>query len=294
MNDFPTLSEEQASLFVNHTFPQTPAGLNAFKTLILSFYAEHGRPFVWRDTHDPYRILVSEVMLQQTQTGRVLPKYETFLSCWPDFASLAEASTEQLLSVWKGLGYNRRALNLRKSARMTQEWGWTLPNDKALIDSLPGVGKATSAAILSFCFGERSVYLETNIRRVLLTCFYPEEEEIKDKVLELLLHELSLINTDMKVWYYALMDYGVLLKALFPNANTRSAHYTKQKKFENSNRQIRGQLIHLLTDTGAKELLALYELLSHFEDERILNALGQLEREGFVQEKEGVYGLKEE
>jgi A/G-specific adenine glycosylase len=156
------------------------------------------------------------------------------------------------------------------------------------------VGKATSAAIRSFCFGEKSVYLETNIRRVLLTCFYPEQEEVKDKELELLLDELSLINEDMKSWYYALMDYGVLLKALFPNANKRSAHYTKQKKFENSNRQIRGQLIHLLTDTGPKPLSTIYDLLRHFEDERVLNSLGQLEEEGFVQEKEGVYRISEE
>lgn len=294
MNDFPHLTEEDALLFVHHTFTQTPESLIAFKTLILTFYSEHGRPFSWRETSDPYQVLVSEVMLQQTQTGRVVPKYEAFLSKWPDFSSLAEASTEELLSVWKGLGYNRRALNLRKSARMTQTWDWTIPNDKALIESLPGVGKATSSAIRSFCFGEKSVYLETNIRRVLLTSFYPEVEEVKDKDLELLLYELSLINEDMKSWYYALMDYGVLLKTIFPNANRRSAHYTKQKKFENSNRQIRGQLIHLLTDTGSKELSVIYDLLSHFEDERILNSLEQLTKEGFVQEKEGVYGLRED
>jgi len=233
-------------------------------------------------------------MLQQTQTGRVLPKYEAFLSQWPDFSSLAQASTEELLSVWKGLGYNRRALNLRTSARMTQAWDWTIPNDKELIESLPGVGKATSAAIRSFCFGEKSVYLETNIRRVLLSAFYPEEDEVKDKELELLLYKLSLINEDMKSWYYALMDYGVLLKALFPNANRRSAHYTKQKKFNDSNRQIRGLLIHLLTDTGSKPLSAIYDLLSPFEDERIHLALEQLQQEGFVQEKEGVYGLSED
>ncbi len=294
MKDFADLSEEEASLFVHQRFTQTPQSLLAFKTHILSFYAEYGRHFAWRETSDPYRILVSEVMLQQTQTGRVVPKYETFLSCWPDFQSLAEATTEELLSVWKGLGYNRRALNLRKGARMTESWDWTIPNDKTLIESLPGVGKATCAAILSFCYGEKSVYLETNIRRVLLSSFYPEEDGVKDKDLELLLHELSLITEDMKEWYYALMDYGVLLKALLPNANKRSAHYTKQKRFENSNRQIRGQLIHLLTDTGAKELSAIYDLLSHFEDERIDNALQQLEREGFVRENAGVYGLSDQ
>lgn len=294
MTDFPHLTDEDAHHYSNHTFTPDPQGLLAFKDLILTFYAEHGRPFVWRETSEPYPILVSEVMLQQTQTGRVLPKYEAFLERWPSFSSLAQASTEALLSLWKGLGYNRRALNLRRSARMTEAWGWTIPNDRALIESLPGVGKATSAAIRSFCFGEKSVYLETNIRRVLLTCFYPDEDEVNDKVLEQLLGDLSLIVDDMKSWYYALMDFGVLLKALHPNANKRSAHYTKQERFENSNRQIRGQLIHLLTDTGSKDLLAIYDLLSHFEDERILNSLEQLEREGFVQETESVYRIREE
>ena len=294
MNDFPHLTEEQAQSYVHHTFSQTPEGLAAFKSLVHTFYAEHGRRFAWNETCDPYRILLSEVMLQQTQTSRVEPKYDLFLSLWPSFSDLAEASTEELLSAWKGLGYNRRALNLRKSARMTESWGWTIPNDEALIKTLPGVGKSTTAAILSFCFHEKSIYLETNVRRVLLTCFYPNKDEIKDKELELLLHKLALINEDMKSWYYALMDYGVLLKTLFPNANKRSAHYTKQKKFENSNRQIRGQLIHLLADTGAKKLEAIYDLLSHFEEERILNSLDQLSQEGFVKELEGVYGINED
>lgn len=294
MNGFPHLHPDAAQPYLGQTFPQTDEGLLAFKALILGFYADHGRQFAWRETSDPYRILLSEVMLQQTQTSRVEPKYETFLSLWPNFSSLAEVSVEELLAQWKGLGYNRRALNLRKAARMTEAWGWTIPNDKALIESLPGVGKATGAAILSFCYQQKSVYLETNIRRVLLTCFYPDQDEVRDKELEALLHELSLINEDMKSWYYALMDYGVLLKALFPNANKRSAHYTKQKQFENSNRQIRGQLIHLLTDTGAKSLVAIYDLLSHFEEERILNALDQLAKEGFVQEKGSVYGVSEQ
>ncbi|MDY0287439.1 MAG: DNA repair protein [Sphaerochaeta sp.] len=294
MTDFPHLTDEDAHHYANHTFAQDLKGLLAFKDLVLTFYAEHGRPFVWRETCEPYPILVSEVMLQQTQTARVLPKYEAFLQRWPSFSSLAEASTEALLSLWKGLGYNRRALNLRRSARMTEAWGWTIPNDRALIESLPGVGKATSAAIRSFCFGKKSVYLETNIRRVLLTCFYPDEDEVKDKVLEQLLGDLSLVVDDMKSWYYALMDFGVLLKALHPNANKRSAHYTKQKRFENSNRQIRGQLIHLLTDTGAKPLAMICDLLSHFEDERVLISLEQLEKEGFVREVEGVYKINEE
>lgn len=294
MTDFPSLTVEEAQSYIHHTFSHTPEGLRAFRDFILNFYKAHGRDLAWRLTRDPYKILVSEVMLQQTQVSRFLPKYDLFLSRWPDFQSLAQASTEELLSVWKGLGYNRRALRLRESARMSEAWGWTIPNDKTFIDILPGVGKSTSAALRSFCFGEPSIYLETNVRRVLLTCFFPQEEGVKDVRLEALLQELIQHIDDTQSWYYALMDYGVLLKALQPNANRRSAHYTKQGKFEDSNRQIRGLLIHLLTDTGAKSLTEICTMLPTFEQERILYSLGQLSEEGFVQERDALYKISED
>jgi A/G-specific adenine glycosylase len=289
MNGFPSLTETEAAIYLRPSFTLEETSLKEFRSLILQFYEHHGRRFAWRQTSDPYRILLSEVMLQQTQTTRVQPKYELFLSLWPTFADLAGCSLDELLYHWKGLGYNRRALNLRKSAKMTEAWGWTIPDDPALIASLPGVGKATSAALQAFCYQRKSIYLETNIRRVLLTCFFPDDEAVKDRRLESLLSLLAEGVTDMKCWYYALMDYGVLLKQLLPNANVRSAHYARQSPFENSNRQIRGQLIHLLSDTGAKEREQIQAVLSSFEEERIDNCLEQLQNEGFVQEKDGVY-----
>jgi A/G-specific adenine glycosylase len=291
MTSFPSLDEKDALSYLWSPFDQDASSLSLFRSSILDFYAHHGRQFAWRETSDPYRILLSEVMLQQTQTSRVEPKYELFLSLWPDFSSLAKAPLDELLFHWKGLGYNRRALNLRKSALLTEQWGWTIPPDEMAIASLPGVGKATTAALLAFSYQKRSLYLETNIRRVLLTCFFSEEEQVKDKELEKLLALLVADIEDVKSWYYALMDYGVLLKALLPNANTRSAHYTKQSVFENSNRQIRGQLIHLLADTGAKDSQQIVSILSRFEQERILSCLADLQKEGFVQEKEGVYRI---
>jgi A/G-specific adenine glycosylase len=291
MTSFPSLDEKDALSYLWSPFDQDASSLSLFRSSILDFYAHHGRQFAWRETSDPYRILLSEVMLQQTQTSRVEPKYELFLSLWPDFSSLAKAPLDELLFHWKGLGYNRRALNLRKSAALTEQWGWTIPPDEMAIASLPGVGKATTAALLAFSYQKRSLYLETNIRRVLLTCFFSEEEQVKDKELEKLLALLVADIEDVKSWYYALMDYGVLLKALLPNANTRSAHYTKQSVFENSNRQIRGQLIHLLADTGAKDSQQIVSILSRFEQERILSCLADLQKEGFVQEKEGVYRI---
>jgi A/G-specific adenine glycosylase len=291
MIDFPTLSMEEAANYLSLPFSQSQEGYEAFLQTILGFYEGHGRQFIWRETSDPYRILLSEVMLQQTQTSRVIPKYELFLSLWPTLKDLAGVALDELLYHWKGLGYNRRALNLRRSAIASREWDWNLPTKQTELLSLPGVGKATAAAIGAFSYRERTIYLETNIRRVLLHCFYPDQEGVKDKELELLLGRLVQLVEDPKAWYYALMDFGVLLKHLLPNANTRSAHYTKQAKFENSNRQIRGQLIHLLSDTGAKEQQQVTTLLSHFEEERVLYCLGQLEKEGFVEETEGTYRI---
>ncbi len=291
MKDFPNLSLEEASAFLFEPFSLDSDGLKAFYIAIMDFYDRYGRAFVWRETSDPYHILLSEMMLQQTQTARVLPKYQTFLSLWPTLKDLAQAPLDQLLSQWKGLGYNRRALNLRKSAIQSEAWGWSIPSEQSLLLSLPGVGKATAAAIGAFSFQQKTIYLETNIRRVLLTCFFAEDTQVKDKRLESLLQELLTYVEDPKSWYYALMDYGVLLKTLVPNANVRSAHYTKQSKFENSNRQIRGQLIHLLSDTGAKDQEQVIALLSQFEEERVLYCLGQLKDEGFVEEKNSVYRI---
>lgn len=292
MINFPQLDEQDASQFLVPPFGHDRPSLHSFVQFILGFYKQYGRTFAWRQTSDAYRILLSEVMLQQTQTTRVQPKYTLFLSIWPDFEALAKTSLDELLFHWKGLGYNRRALNLLKSARATEAWNWTIPNDRTIIASLPGVGKATTAALLSFCYNERAIYLETNIRRVLLHCFYPESMGIADKELELLLAKLCDEVDDYKTWYYALMDYGVLLKTLVPNANVRSAHYSKQGKFENSNRQIRGQLIHLLSDTGPKQAEVILQLLSRFEEERVMDCLDQLKAEGFVQETEQVYSIK--
>lgn len=291
MNGFPFLTEQEAVSYLWPAFTTESSSLEEFRFRIFSFYGQHGRHFMWRQTNDPYHILLSEVMLQQTQTSRVEPKYNLFLSLWPTFGDLAACSLDELLFHWKGLGYNRRALNLRKSAKMTEAWGWTIPDDSFLIASLPGVGRSTAAALLAFCYQHKSIYLETNIRRVLLTCFFPEEEAVKDRHLEELLALLAEGVDDMKSWYYALMDYGVLLKQLLPNANVRSAHYAKQSTFENSNRQIRGALIHLLSDTGPKECDKIPALLDRFEEHRIYSCLEQLQREGFVQEKDGIYRI---
>lgn len=292
MTDFPTLDASQVASYLWPPFSMDDVSLAEFQERILAFYAAHGRRFIWRESSDPYHILLSEVMLQQTQTSRALPKYELFLSLWPTLEDLASATVLEVLTHWKGLGYNRRALYLLECAKRSQAWGWTLPDNEVELLTLPGVGKATAAALLAFSFNKPSLYLETNIRAVIIHSFFADSEGVKDRQIEEVLSRLLTGISDYKSWYYALMDYGVLLKGLLPNPNRRSAHYNRQGSFENSNRQIRGLLIHHLTEGGPKDGALILSSLGRFEEERVRYCLEALEREGFVQEEGGVYSIK--
>ena len=265
---------------------QRASTLMLFSQAVWAFYQQRRRPFPWRETCDPYAVLLSELMLQQTQTERVLPKYEEFLTVWPDFRAMAASSLLEVLSRWKGLGYNRRALALRTIASSTEAYGWTLPNDYSQLLQFPMIGPSTAAAILAFCYGQPAIYLETNIRRVLIHQFFPGQEKVVDTDLRQILEELIGLQTDFKHWYYALMDLGVYVKKNLPNPNRRSAHYVRQAKFENSNRQLRGLLLLLFTERGRLSKNQLYESLA-FEPERIDECLAALCKEGFVQDLPG-------
>ncbi len=254
---------------------------------IWSFYRSEGRDFPWRATDNPYEILLSELMLQQTQTERVLPKYRLFLSLWPTFRAMAESSLSELLSAWRGLGYNRRALALRTIAQRSESFGWTLPADYETLLTFPMIGPATAAALMAFSYRKPAIYLETNIRRVLIHQFHPGEERIPDSVLREELKELLEFQQDVKHWYYALMDYGVHLKRVLVNPNRRSAHYSRQARFEGSNRQIRGLLLVAFTEQGSLDFESLCERIA-FPRERIEQCLTALIREGFVQESSSV------
>ena len=134
---------------------------NLFASRLLDWFDEHARALPWRETRDPYAILVSEVMLQQTQVERVIPRYARFLERWPSVEALAAAKAGEVIVEWQGLGYNRRALNLHRAARAVAEYGW--PDD---LTELPGVGPYTAAAIGNFAFGRDVLPLDTNVRRV--------------------------------------------------------------------------------------------------------------------------------
>ncbi len=254
---------------------------------MLGFYAEAGRAFPWRSTRDPWAILVSEIMLQQTQTERVLPKYLAWLEAYPDPASLAEAPLAGALELWSGLGYNRRALSLVRAASLLASAGSFPDEEEALLD-LPGVGPYTARAVLAFAFGKPVVLIETNIRSVFLHEFFPGEEGVPDSSIAPLVGA-TLVREDPRTWYYALMDYGVEIKRREGNPNKRSAHYAPQSPFADSNRRIRGALLKALA-SGASDGDALAAALP-FSRERVDSALAELKAEGFVAEIGGAYRL---
>ncbi|MFC1550973.1 A/G-specific adenine glycosylase [Candidatus Latescibacterota bacterium] len=224
----------------------TPSKIAAFRSDIRAFYTEHGRSQPWRETRDPYHIAVSEFMLQQTQVPRVLPKYGRFLAAFPDIRSLAEADLRTVLAEWKGLGYNRRAKMLRDmAAEVVKRFGGEIPPDEAALRSLPGVGPYTAGAIRAFAFNLPSVIIETNIRSVFIHFFFKDSDSVNDSDI-LPLIEQTLDTANPRVWYYALMDYGAFLKNAGLNPGRSSAHYTKQSRFEGSDRQIRGKILELL------------------------------------------------
>ena len=271
--------------------------IELFRGIILDYYKNHGRTFSWRETSDPYHILLSEMMLQQTQTERAAPKYAAFISRWPDFPSLAKAPFSEILIQWKGLGYNRRAMALKQIAlTAVSQYGGTLPESYDELIKLPMVGPATAAAVLSFSYNKPALYLETNIRRVLLYFFFQNEENVHDLELYKLLEAVQ-VRQDPKNWYYALLDYGVFLKKIVKNPNQRSAHYTRQPVFENSNRQIRGQILTIFTEKGLVSMKELYYFLK-FPQEKIDKCFSALKAEGFIiplkseaAEKESVYRI---
>ena len=256
-------------------------GIPEFQQMVLSHYHRHARQMPWRTTTDPYCILVSEIMLQQTQVGRVAVKYPEFLAAFPDFATLAGAPLADIFRVWQGMGYNRRAIALQKCAvRVTGEYSGILPRDVETLATFPGIGLATASSIAAFAFNLPVVFIETNIRRVFIHYFFPFQDSVRDDEILPLVGE-SLYFGNPRVWYWALMDLGASLKKRVPNPNRRSVHYAKQSAFEGSDRRIRGQVLKLLVSRGKMTPSAFVRELGEDRD-RVLKILARLEEEGFI------------
>lgn len=264
--------------------------LSHFREFVWRFYAEHKRPFAWRNVADPYAIVVSEIMLQQTQTHRVEQKYEQFLVAFPSFETLARASLHNVLSVWQGLGYNRRGKYVHEIAqKVMHEYAGFLPAEPEVLATLPGIGKATAASICAFAFNKPTVFIETNIRAVFIHTFFKDKSDVHDN--ELLPLVAATVDRDNpREWYYALMDYGVFLKKCLPNPSRQSKHHVKQSKFEGSDRQIRGAIIRVLL---AQRIVTRDTLLENIATElssdhiRITKIVDQLVQEGLLCQHEG-------
>ncbi len=270
-----------------------------FRERVLEFYDREGRHHLpWRENPNPYRVLVSEVMLQQTQVDRVISFFLRWMEHFPSIHDLARANQREVLRLWQGLGYNRRALALHRSAQeIVQHWGGEVPPAYNDLLSLPGIGPYTAAAIRNFAFQEWTPFIDTNIRRVFLYHFFSREHAVPD---ERILAKVARVGyeRDPRVWGYALMDYGAMLKkTLKENPNRRSRSYVKQSSFRGSHRELRSALIRILIQEGSissrKLLIELRSIRPKLSRKEYRSLLSELTREGFIEEKDGKVSLKE-
>ncbi|MES2994724.1 MAG: A/G-specific adenine glycosylase [Patescibacteria group bacterium] len=255
---------------------------STFRALIWKHYRTQGRhDLPWRKTTDAYRILVSEVMLQQTQVERVIPYYKNFLKEFPTVVALAKAPLSSVLRQWQGLGYNRRAKMLHEAAKVVvREHKVRMPTDIIVLESLPGIGPYTARAVAAFSSNTDSIFIETNIRTVITHHFFPTKETVSDKeVLEVL--NKAYPKGKAREWYAALMDYGSHLKRSGVRINARAKGYTKQSRFEGSERQARGAILRALL-SGPKTKKALIGLLGIERQPQMESALAKLTQEGLV------------
>ncbi len=254
-----------------------------FRRTVWGYYKKHGRnELPWRKTRDPYRILVSEMMLQQTQVSRVIEKYQEFLKKFPTLRALAKASLADVLKVWSGLGYNRRGKYLHDTAKLLVSAG----NFKYAVAHLkfPGVGKYTKAAVQVFAFNEPEVLIETNVRTAVIHHFLSKRRNVEDSEIEKIAAAAA-EGQDPRMWHSALFDYGTYLKQSGVRLNSQSARYTKQSKFEGSLRQVRGAILRELHKAPS----ALKT--SPFERKRIVDALTALVRDGLIVKIKGKWRI---
>lgn len=263
-----------------------------FQNFIWKFYLRQGRNFPWRESTDPYQIVVSEIMLQQTQVQRVVAKYQAFTSRWIDFMSLATASTAEVLKAWQGLGYNRRALALKKlSCIVSEQYRGQLPSDVKELEKLPGLGPATARSVATFAFNLPTVFIETNIRRVFIDYFFTDSEAVDDRQI-LPLVAATLDEREPRQWYWALMDYGAYLARAKPNPNRRSRHYSRQSPFEGSRRQLRGAVLRSLVALPVQTASHLAMSLT-IPPEQVEQVLKELVSEGFISATANGFRLKD-
>ncbi|MCL2762947.1 MAG: A/G-specific adenine glycosylase [Treponema sp.] len=276
--------------------------ITEFREIVFSNYRQAGRKFPWRGVKispgdvspgdlSPWGVMVSEFMLQQTQTERVIPYWEEWMRLWPRPRDLAKASLEEALRAWSGLGYNRRCCYLKNSAAIiAEEHKDRVPDTPGALRLLPGIGPYIAGAIACFAYNHPSVFIETNIRSTIIHCFFPDRNDVKDSEIFPIL-EKSLYKKDPRTWYYALMDYGASLKKLTENPSRRSAHYIRQSPFIGSFRQARGKVIRTLVSMGPSKAEEI-EMACELSREKLYRVLERLEKESLVAEEKGIYRIK--
>lgn len=247
--------------------------IKQFQQKILSWFAKNKRDLPWRETRDPYNILVSEIMSQQTQLARVIPKYEQWIAALPTVSSLAKATTREVLTLWSGLGYNRRAVYLQKAAQIiAEDYNEKFPQDERELQKLPGIGKYTAWAILCFAYNKQIAVVDTNVRKVIMTQFHISNEKKIQEIADQLLPKGKAYE-----WNQALMDYSseMLRKEKIP--------IPKQSKFRDSDRYYRGQIIKLLIKQNNATFQEIYDyftsLQTTIEKKRLNNILRTLEKD---------------
>jgi A/G-specific adenine glycosylase len=263
--------------------------ITAFKKAVWDYYRAHKRPMPWRQKPTPYNVLVSEIMLQQTQVPRVQQKFVEFTQRFPGFTALAAAPFSDVLAAWSGLGYNRRAKYLWQSAKkVVGEYHGELPHTLAELTALPGVGPNTAGAILAYAYNQPVVFIETNIRTVVIHHFFADQaQKVSDKQISQLV-EATLDYTNPREWYWALMDYGTHLKATVGGQLQRVQAYRPQSRFAGSRRQVRGQVLRALI---AAPTLSTAQLAKVVADERLPEVLESLKKEGLIAPAAGRWHL---
>lgn len=278
------------------------ADLGAFRARVWERGRALYRDLPWRDTRDPYAVLLSEVMLQQTQVARVRGRWEQWLDVFPTPAALAASPLPPVLELWQGMGYNRRALNLKRCAEeLVGRFGGEVPRGHDELVSLPGVGPATAAGVRVFAFSEPDLYLETNVRAVFLHELFEGQDDVSDARIRPLVAASCPRDASVREWYYALLDYGACLKRTFPNPSRRSKQHVRQSRFEGSHRQKRAYLLRRVLEEPATT----EELAADLNDaegkagrpelgaDEVTAILAELEAEGFVVARDGRWACGE-
>jgi endonuclease III family protein len=246
-----------------------------FRELIYQKGRELYRPMPWRDQPTLYYVLVSELMLQQTQVTRVLAKFTEFTTEFPDIESLAAAELTEMLRAWQGLGYNRRAQYLHRASQAIAA-GAPVATLDGLVE-LPGIGINTAGAIMNYVYQVPTPFIETNIRTVYLNHFFAGQTAVVDRdILPIVKRTMDQANP--RQWFWALMDYGSELKSQGKGKLSASRHYAKQSQFTGSLRQMRGEILRRYV--GGQSLAEITAELQN--DSRFMAALDGLRRDGLI------------